>query len=453
MTYIPNSSVTENHKEHLIPFYPHSNPFPAIVEGKGAQVWDEQGKRYIDCEAGPGVSNVGHCHSGLVSAISDQAKRLIHSPGRYVSQLQFSLARRLSELTGGVLKKTFFVTTGAEATDGAIKLALKYAVLSGKRGFGLIALQHGFHGRLSLSSALMGVAKRKRALATYATFPGVVHAPAPYCYRCPFGLTHPSCGLKCADAVVDLLKTSVPGEAAAMILEPILGVGGVICPPDGYLEKVRAICSENKIVLIVDEVFTGMGRTGKIFAYQHTNALPDILTFAKAAGGGIPIGGFMARQEIADAFESGDHSTTMGSSNQIGLAAAQAVVDALHKENLVERAEQSGLKFKNAIIALQNGFPFIGDVRGRGLMIGIEIVADKETREPAADAATELHEALRQNGLLVSIAGVLNNVLRITPPLVISDGEIDECMEILRRTFEDHKKASRDAARPQPKNG
>lgn len=428
---IENATLIEIYQDYLIPFAPAGPMGPAIVEGKGAKVVDEEGESYIDLEAGPGVSNVGHCHPKIVAAIARQAGKLIHSPGRYFSHLQVSLARRLSRMTGGLLEKTFFANSGAEAVDGAVKLALKHAIATGKKGLGIIALQYGFHGRLSLPLTLTGVAERKVGFGPYATFPGVVHAPAPYCYRCPLGLTYPSCGVKCADTVGDILKTSVPGEAAIMIAEPILAVGGVIVPPDEYWPKISNICSEHSISLILDEVFTGFGRTGKFFAFQHWNLRPHIVTFAKAAGSGIPLGGFIAIREIAEAFQYGDHTTTMGSSNHVGLAAAHAVLDVIDEEGLVEAAAKRGRRLVDGLRALADRHPAIGDVRGLGLMIGAEIVADAETRDPAADLTNRIQEGLRERGVLVSIAGVHHNVLRFTPPLVVTDQEIDTSLEKL----------------------
>lgn len=428
---IENAPLAESARDHLIAFGLAGPAEPPIVEGKGAEVTDDQGKTYIDLEAGPGVSNVGHCHPKVTAAIARQAAKLIHNPGRYVTRLQVSLAQRLSGHTGGLLEKAFFASTGAEACDGAIKLAMKHAVATRKKGLGIIALQHSFHGRLSLPAALTGVSQRKVGFGPYATFPGVVHAPAPYCYRCPIGLKFPSCGVKCADMVEDLLLTSVPGGAAVMIAEPILGVGGVICPPDEYWTKIAAICRKNGITLILDEVFTGIGRTGAFFAYQHLSIRPDIVVFAKAIANGIPLGGFIATREIGDAMKPGDHSTTMGSSNQVGLAAAHAVLDIMEEEKLADVARQRGERFLTGLRALADRYAFVGDVRGRGLMIGVEIVKDKESREPSEELAEKIVSHIRRNGVLVSLSGVHHNTLRITPPLVITVAQIDAALKVM----------------------
>lgn len=410
---------------------PNSNTDPVIVRGQGAEVEDDQGRRYLDLEAGPGVVSVGHCHPHVVKAVQEQATRLMQSPGRYHSTLTLTLAKRISDLVGNRLRRVFFANSGAEANDGAIKVALKNAALKGKQGFGIFALEHGFHGRLSLPLSLTGMASRKKGFGPYASFPGVIHAPAPYCYRCPLGSSYPSCGVKCADAIDDAIKTRVPGEAAILIAEPILGVGGVIVPPDEYWPKVRAICERNKITLIHDEVFTGFGRTGKAFAHQHWDTRPDVVTFAKAIGGGVPLAGFMTTEEVAKSLGEGDHFTTFGSNNQIGIAAGHAVLDVLQKEQLAERAVTAGKAFMKGLESLARRFETIGEVRGRGLMIGVELVRDRQSRAPAPELAKQVQRELRARNVLVSITGVHGCVLRITPPLVITDAHVDQALAAL----------------------
>ncbi|MDA8252235.1 MAG: aspartate aminotransferase family protein [Rhodospirillales bacterium] len=404
---------------------PPASPGPVIVAGRGATVTDDGGRTYIDLEAGPGVSSVGHCHPRVVEAIRAQAGRLIHSPGRYMSHLAASLVERLSALTGGRLNRTFFSNSGAEANDGAIKLALKHALLKGKRGFGILSLEHGFHGRLSLPLALTGLAERKKGFGPYGSFPGVVHLPAPYCYRCPLRLDPATCGAACADVVEEKLKTSVPGEAAIMIAEPVLGVGGVIVPPAPYWPKIEAICERHRITLIQDEVFTGFGRTGKMFAHEHFAARPDVMTFAKAIGGGVPLAGFTANEDVGSAFEKGDHFSTFGVNNQLGLAAAHAVLDVLDEEGLVPAAGRKGQRLLAGLRDLAKHHQCIGDVRGLGLMIGVELVHDRVKRTPAPDILARLLQELTARGVLAATTGVHNCVLRITPPLVITEAEID----------------------------
>ena len=404
---------------------------PVIVEGSASTVTDEAGRKYLDLEAGPGVLSVGHCHPTVVAAIQSQATKLMQGPGRYHSRLTSSLARKIAGVMGNRLKRVFFANSGAEANDGAIKIAFKHATRTGKQGYGVLAVEHGFHGRTSVGLSLTGNAARKKGFGPYASFPGVVHVPAPYCYRCPLGLTYPTCKVKCADVVEDALKTRVPGVAAAMIAEPIICVGGVLTPPPEYWPKVEATCRRNKITLIHDEVFSGWGRTGKMFAHEHWDARPDVVTFAKAIGGGVPLGGFIATEELGTAFEEGDHFTTFGANNQIGIAAGHAVLDVIQREDLVKRSATMGGIFIEGLRRLAAKRPCIGDVRGLGLMIGVEIVNDRASREPAPQLTKRVQQAMRERGVLVSITGVHGCVLRITPPLVITESQVGMALETL----------------------
>ena len=404
---------------------------PVIVEGSASTVTDEAGRKYLDLEAGPGVLSVGHCHPTVVAAIQSQATKLMQGPGRYHSRLTSSLARKIAGVMGNRLKRVFFANSGAEANDGAIKIAFKHATRTGKQGYGVLAVEHGFHGRTSVGLSLTGNAARKKGFGPYASFPGVVHVPAPYCYRCPLGLTYPTCKVKCADIVEDALKTRVPGVAAAMIAEPIICVGGVLTPPPEYWPKVEATCRRNKITLIHDEVFSGWGRTGKMFAHEHWNVQPDVVTFAKAIGGGVPLGGFIATEELGTAFEEGDHFTTFGANNQIGIAAGHAVLDVIEREDLVKRSATMGTTFIEGLRRLAAKHPCIGDVRGLGLMIGVEIVNDRASREPAPQLTKRVQQAMRERGVLVSITGVHGCVLRITPPLVITESQVGMALETL----------------------
>jgi len=426
---VADAAVTDDLAGNLVPGGGMGQP--VIVEGSASTVTDEAGRKYLDLEAGPGVLSVGHCHPTVVAAIQSQATKLMQGPGRYHSRLTSSLARKIAGVMGNRLKRVFFANSGAEANDGAIKIAFKHATRTGKQGYGVLAVEHGFHGRTSVGLSLTGNAARKKGFGPYASFPGVVHVPAPYCYRCPLGLTYPTCKVKCADVVEDALKTRVPGVAAAMIAEPIICVGGVLTPPPEYWPKVEATCRRNKITLIHDEVFSGWGRTGKMFAHEHWNVQPDVVTFAKAIGGGVPLGGFIATEELGTAFEEGDHFTTFGANNQIGIAAGHAVLDVIQREDLVKRSATMGTTFIEGLRRLAAKHPCIGDVRGLGLMIGVEIVNDRASREPAPQLTKRVQQAMRERGVLVSITGVHGCVLRITPPLVITESQVGMALETL----------------------
>lgn len=432
MTNQPTRNISE--VEALVDYMvPNANSTPVIVKGAGAEVWDADGNRFLDLEAGPGVVSVGHCHPRVVAAIKKQAEQLLQSPGRFHSPLTLKLAKRIAALLQDRLKRVFFANSGAEANDGAIKISLKHALASGKRGFGILALEHSFHGRLSLALSLTGMAARKKGFGPYASFPGVVHLSAPYCYRCPLGLEPSSCGTRCATEIEDSLKTKVPGEAAIMIAEPILGVGGVIVPPDDYWPKVQEILRRHNIILIHDEVFTGFGRTGKMFGHQHWDVEPDVVTFAKAIGGGIPLGGFIASDKLASTFEDGDHFTTFGGNNQVGIAAGHAVLDVIADENLPKRAELIGGVLMDGFRKAMKEFAFIGDVRGLGMMIGVELVEDRTSRRPAAALAKRIQTEMRDRGVIIGLTGNYGCVLRITPPLVMTEAQAEEVTTLFRQ--------------------
>jgi len=426
------TGVTGAMDTHLVP---GSNMgHPAIVEGRGCTVTDVDGKRYLDLEAGPGVLSVGHCHPAVVGAVREQAGRLMQGPGRYFSPLTSALAERISHLTGDRLSRVFFVNSGAEANDGAIKASFRYATKTHRQGYGVIALEHGFHGRLSLPLSLTGNASRKKGFGPYSAFPGIVHAPAPYFYRSD-ARSELDFGLACARQIEDIIKTRAPGEIVTMILEPIICVGGVLVPPPNYLPEVQAICRKHRITLVMDEVFSGWGRTGRLFAHQHWGVEPDIVTFAKAIGGGAPLGGFIATETLGTAFEEGDHFTTFGANNQLGMAAGHAVLDILSAEDLAARAVERGDYFLAGLRQLQAEFPCIGDVRGMGLMIGVELVKNRQSREPDSELTGLVQKQLRARGILVSTTGVFGCVLRITPPLVITKDEIDRALREFREVF------------------
>lgn len=404
---------------------------PLIERGSGSVVWDTEGRQYVDLSAGPGVLSVGHCHPHVVDAIRAQAGTLMQSPGHSYTPLMLSLAGRLAALTGGLLPTVFFTNSGADAVDSAVKFAYRHAQRAGNGGVCLLALEGGFHGRTALPLALTGVSNRKRGFGPYGTWPGLVHLPAPNCYRCPFGMAYPSCGLRCAEALGYAIKTAVPSEPVALIAEAVQGVGGVIVPPPEYWPLVEQTCREHGIILILDEVFTGFGRTGRAFAHQHWSVRPDMITFAKAVGGGIPLGGVLATAEIAETVTAGDHYTTFGGNNQVGLAAAHAVLDVLAGEDLLARAARLGELMRQGLDALADRHSSVGDVRGIGLFLGVELVADRHTKVPAPRLAKQAQAQLLADGFLVSLAGVSNNVIRLTPPLVITDEQIEAAVDAI----------------------
>lgn len=296
-----------------------------------------------------------------------------------------------------------------------------------------MALEHAFHGRTALTLALTCEPGRKRGMATYTAFPFITHVQAPYCYRCHF--TYPQCEVKCFEAVEEAIKFRSPGDMAIFIAEPILAVGGVIVPPQEYWNKVANVCHENGITLIFDEVFCGFGRTGRMFASEHWGVIPEIMTMAKAIGGGFPLAAFIAKEEVANSFEPGDHYTTFGLNNLISTTAGLANLRVMEEEKLIDNAANVGKLFLEGLREIQEKCESIGEVRGKGLMIGVEMVEDKKSRAPAPNIAKAVARRFKENGVLVQPGGAHNNVLRFTPPLVITKSQVNDVLRAAGKSF------------------
>ncbi|MHA1654505.1 MAG: aspartate aminotransferase family protein [Candidatus Thorarchaeota archaeon] len=413
---VNSKEIMEKDARYLAPTY-RRKPI-VIYEGKGAVLNDVEGREYVDCLSGISVTNAGHCPERVVKAASEQLSRLIHCSGFYYSVPQTLLAEKLSQITPEPLTKTFFCNSGAEAVEGATKLAKKHAVYRGKTGMGMISLEGSFHGRLGMSLTLTAQAKYKKGFGTFACHPGVAHAPAPYCYRCP--LTYPDCGLECVRRVHDVVKYHTSGDVAAMIVEPIMGEGGIIVPPDDYLSGIRKVCDEHDMLLIIDEVQTGIGRTGKMFASEIWGIHPDIMIMAKGLGAGLPIGAVIYSDKVLECLEYGDHFSTFGG-NPVSCAAALENLKYLEDEGLVENAERVGSIFMEGLREIQERHSIIGDVRGKGLMIGLELVKDPESKTPAVEETQKVADKMMADGVLVGTGGVFKNVVRIQPPLCITE--------------------------------
>lgn len=399
---------------------------PVVVsEAKGAIIKDVTGKEYIDCFAGISVVNAGHCHPDIINAAIQQAKRFVHVCGYvYYIPVTVKLAEKLAEITSPKLQKTFFGNSGAEAVECAIKLARKFT-----KKYELIALMCSFHGRTLGTLSITGQAgRRKYDMGPYLS--GVAFAPPPYCYRCPFEKEYPNCDLLCARSVRNIIDYCTGKGVAAFIAEPLMGEGGIIPPPPEYFKLVKEILKENGILFIADEVQTGFGRTGKLFGIQHYDVEPDIMTLAKGIADGFPLGACIAREDIGNAFEPGDHLSTFGG-NPVSAAAALANIDVILKEKLSEQAEEKGAYIMKRLNEMRDKFTIIGDVRGKGLMIGVELVKDQTKKTPAPDETRKIRDICREKGLLIGSGGVKGCVLRIQPPLVITKEQIDSALNIL----------------------
>jgi 4-aminobutyrate aminotransferase-like enzyme len=421
------SDTIRKHREFLFPAVATYYQEPlALVRGEGMHVWDEAGDRYLDCFGGVLTVSVGHANPAVVKAEVDQIGKLQHTSGLYANPNQSNLAQKLAEISPGDLKKSFFTSSGTEADDTAV-LAAK---LHTKR-HEIVVLRHSYSGRSATALSAAGQSSWRPIAPQVA---GFVHAMAPYCYRCPFHLTPNNCGLKCADDIEDLIQTSTTGEIAAFMAEPILGVGGFIVPPAGYFERAVEIARKHGGLFICDEVQTGWGRTGeKWFGIEHWDVQPDIMTSAKGMGNGAAIGWTIARSEVADSFPGATFSTFGG--NPVSTAAAMAVIKEIEDRDLRQNAAVVGAYFREKLEGLKEKFPVIGDVRGMGLMQGIELVSDRATKEPSPKAVAQVFEETKKRRVLIGKGGLYGNVLRLGPPLIATRSDIDELISALDGAF------------------
>ncbi len=395
-----------------------------VERAEGSTIYDMNGSTYIDCFSGISVNNVGHRNKKVVEAAKAQIDKFIHCGSYlYYSKIPGLLAEKLAQITPGQLSKTFFSNSGAEAVEGALRIAKQY---TGKYEF--IALQASFHGRTNATLSVTGNSGRKRQGGPYNS--GVSFAPFPYCYRCPFDLRVASCKLKCAAYIENIINLETSGSVAAFIAEPVLGEGGMIVPPKGYFEKVKEILDRYDILFIADEVQTGFGRCGKLLAVYDWDFEPDIIALAKGIAGGFPLSAFITTEEVAASFRPGDHLSTFGG-NPVSCAAALANIEVLEEDNLSEVAAAKGIKLMEKLKKeLQPKHQLVGDVRGKGLMIGLELIKD-EMKTPAPGEAANIQEICRQKGVLVGTGGIYGNIIRIQPPLIISENELAEAFRVL----------------------
>ncbi len=420
--------VLEKDKEFVSPSY--TRVYPLVVKrAKGVWVEDVDSNLFLDFNSGIAVCNTGHCHPRVVEAIQRQAEQLIHMSGSdFYYEAQSSLAARLAEITpGSKEKKVFFGNSGAEAIEAALKLARYHT----RRPL-VLAFLGAFHGRtmgaLSLTASKSIFEKGFSPL-----LPGVTHVPYPYCYRCPYHhQEYPGCSVACVDWIrEDLFKRSIPGEeVAAIFVEPIQGEGGYVVPPLEFHQKLFNLAREFGILLVADEVQSGMGRTGKMMAIEHWNVVPDIFALAKGIASGMPLGAMVSQSGVMT-WVRGSHASTFGG-NPISCQAALTTIDLL-EEGLMENAARMGGYLLTGLKGLQKRFPVLGDVRGKGLMIGIEIVKDPVTKEKGVEERNRIVQACFEKGLL--ILGCGENVIRLSPPLIITRREADLALTILEEVL------------------
>jgi 4-aminobutyrate aminotransferase len=416
------------HREHLFPCVFHYFREPLVISHARDQfVWDIDGNQYLDFFGGIVTISVGHANAEVNRKVHAQLDRLQHVSTVFATEPQAALARDLAELTPQrKLTKSFFTNSGTEANETAILAARCYTGSAE-----IVALRHSYHGRSALAMTLSAHSNWRLG---GAPAPGVVHAHNAYCYRCPFGLSYPDCGVRCARDVEELIRTVTSGRIAAFIAEPIQGVGGFITPPREYFAIVADIVRRYGGVFISDEVQTGWGRTGgKWFGIEQYGVTPDIITAAKGLGNGMPIGLTIARSEIADAVQGTTISTFGG--NPVATTAAKAVLDFIKEHRLVENAADVGGYLRERLLELQDKHAAIGEVRGMGLLQGIELVEDRTSKAPAAALTSRLMEAARENRILIGRGGLYGNVIRMSPPLNIARSDVDEFIQALDKSL------------------
>ncbi|MGB6430292.1 MAG: aspartate aminotransferase family protein [Candidatus Acidiferrales bacterium] len=422
-----SEEVVAKYKKYVWPAASNYYKQPLVADRASMQyVWDVEGKKYLDFFGGILTISVGHTNPKVTGKIKAQVDRLQHLSTLYPNEAIVNLAEKMAQIAPGRLEKTFFTNSGSEANEMAILTA---RMATGR--YDVVGLRHAYSGGSTLTKSMTAVAPYRRGGIISV---GVSHAINPYCYRCPLGMKYPDCGVACANDVENLIQTGTSGQIAAFIAEPIQGVGGFITPPPEYFKIVFQIVKKYGGLFIADEVQTGFGRTGKTwFGIERWEVTPDIITCAKGMANGTPIGATVATPEIADAFQGLTISTFGG--NPVTSVAARATIEVIEEEHLLDNADVVGTYFRGKLDALKEKHGVIGDVRGMGLMQGIELVKDRQTKEPAPEATNELLERARDNGLLIGKGGLYGNVIRLAPMLNIAKADVDEAIRLLDKSF------------------
>jgi 4-aminobutyrate aminotransferase/(S)-3-amino-2-methylpropionate transaminase len=423
----PRSKELQLRREKAVPRGPfHVTPI-YIASAKGSLVEDVDGNRFIDFAAGIGVLNIGHTAPEVVAAVEEQAKLFTHACFHVTP---YEVYVRLAERLNGIAPvdgqaKTLLVNTGAEGVENAIKIARAYTERPA-----IVCFEDAFHGRTLLAlSVTSKIVPYKAGFGPFA--PEVYRVPFAYCYRCSYNLSHPSCGVYCATHLEDAFRRYVEPEAvAAIVVEPVLGEGGFVVPPLDFFTALQEVCRKHGILIIADEVQTGMGRTGRLFASEHYGLRPDLVVASKSLAAGLPLAAVIGRADIMDAPGVGGLGGTFGG-NPLSCQAALAALDLLEEQGFLDKADQIGAKALARAQKWKEQFSLVGDVRGLGAMVGIELVKDKATKEPAKEAAGRVSSLAYESGLLTITAGTYGNVLRTLMPLTIEDDELEEGLDVL----------------------
>ena len=428
----PRSQEVLRRKEAVVPDA-LSVYLPAVIaRAEGALVHDLDGNTFIDMSGGIGCLNVGHSAPAVRAAMHAQIDQFSHTDFSVMPYEPYvTLAERLAQLVPGAgPHKAAFFNSGAEGVENAVKIARAF---TGRPA--LLVFSGAFHGRTLLTMTM--TAKPHPYKAGFGPFaPEVYRAPYAYCYRCPLGLRHPECGVACADRVADMLRTQVaPESVAAMVIEPVQGEGGFIVPPADYLRRLEEICRREGILFVADEVQTGYGRTGRFFACEHAGITPDLLVVGKSMAAGMPLSGVVGRADVMDApGDSAIGGTYVG--NPVACAAGLAVLDDIAQGGLLAAAEDVGRRLRQRFLAFADRFPVVGDVRGLGAMMALELVEDRESKRPATELVGRVLRRTVENGAIFLRAGLYGNVIRVLAPLVTTPDQVEEALDALEAALE-----------------
>lgn len=400
-----------------------------LVRGEGVRVWDADGKAYLDFESGQVCTSTGHCHPAYTKAIADQAAKLVQTGSGYTDPPRILLAQKLAEIMPPGLERSYFACTGSESTEAALRLAKLYTGRSE-----IVSLMRGYHGMTHASLSVTGLGGKFKSVPN-SGMTGVVHVPAPYAYRNPYKEQGNSTDMAFFEQALEIINWTSTGLPAAVILEVVMSVGGMIVPSVEYVRALRKWCTDNGVVMILDEAQSGVGRTGKWFAIEHFGVVPDIICTSKSLGGGIPLSGVTTTNEIADKVsEVGYHQSSSHTDDPFLAAVGLANIEIIEQEGLVENAGRMGAYLTEAFEGMKRKYEIVGDVRGLGLMLGIEIVTDKTSKTSSPLHASAISQYCRDNGLLLGhrpTGAVSGNVIRILPPLILKKEEADEALAII----------------------
>jgi len=430
MKLLGKTSNADRAKKHLFPAQAQYYDKPlTIVSGQGCQVKDDEGNEYLDAFAGIATNTLGYGNTEVAQAVAGQAEKLMHVSTLYLTEEQLDFAEKIADISPEGMTKSFVTNSGSEANEMAAVVAR-----GSKKSADFLALEHAYHGRTLYTVAMAGQSNWRNI---GPDMPHVAFVPNPYCYRCPLNLEYPSCEIACAKSTKRVIETATNGAPAAMIAETLAGVGGIITPPPEYFQVLQETLKPFGTLLIADEVQTGWGRLGDgMFGMVSTyNVIPDIITSAKGLGSGLPIGIVITRPELADVFK-GPHINTFGG-NPLSTTAGAVTLEVIEKQQLIANAKRQGETLLAGLRDLQTRSAIIGDVRGHGLMIGVELVKDRKTKAYAPDEANRVLQGMKERGVLIGKGGRFGNILRIQPPLIFSDQDTAEFLRVLSDTLKD----------------